>query len=80
MQSKTHHLQTTSNIKNKKEIEAGALQPAPRLMITNHLPSWHFLPVQICTVIHPSGYLFIQPPEESCSHSKKKPGHKFWSH
>jgi hypothetical protein len=48
----------------KKTTEAGALWLAPRLMTTNRLPFWHFLPVQICAVIHSLGHLFIQPPGE----------------
>jgi hypothetical protein len=73
MQAKAHNLQTTSNIKNrkKKTTEAGALWLAPRLMIPNRLPFWHFLPVQICAVIRSLGHLFIHPPGEPCSHSKE---------
>jgi len=53
-----HNLQTTNNIKNKKE-ETKVLQLLSSSMMIDHLVFWHFLLVQICAKLHPLSHIFI---------------------
>jgi len=58
--TKIHNLQTTNNIKNRKERMEFLWLPSSFMMI-NRLVFWHFLLDQTCATLHPLGHIFIPP-------------------
>jgi hypothetical protein len=58
--TKIHNLQTTNNIKNKKERIEVLWLPSSFVMI-NHLVFWHFLLNQTYATLHPLGHILIPP-------------------
>ncbi len=51
-QAKSHNLQITNNIKNRKERTRVLWLPSSSVMI-NRLVFWHFLLDQTCATLHP---------------------------